>query len=420
MNLRFLDVLVITLVIACPVLSPSEAAAQTKRVFLTSETGAGNLGDGIDWPCNGGLTGLAAGDAICQNLALSAGLSNASDFVAWLSDSTSDAYCRIHDLTGTKANNCGQADLPDWAGPWVRMDGFPFAESIDLALSPNGVVYAPVAFDEWGSQAINPMFTATDAEGVFNPTPGACSDWTSAVAAGVTCGSPQATTDRWTEIGSGQCDDTRPLLCMEAGGSGGNLLPFSHDGAMVFVTSVGGTGELGSWPKAGGQVGIDAGDAICQTLADDASLVDSGPYKAWLSNSSTDARDRLTHDGPWVRVDGVPVAFSKADLTDQWLYSSINVSETGVYHDTWVQTGTLWNGTWATQDCSGWTDGSGGTGRKGLSPYTSYGWTEVNFTSCSSLARLYCFSDSDAWYLFINDFESGDFSMWSVVVGDIP
>ncbi len=417
MNLRFLDVLVVALVIAVAVLSPSEAAAQNKLVFITSETGSGNLGDSTDWPHNGGLTGLAAGDAICRNLATEAGLPNPLDFVAWLSDSTNDAYCRIHDLTGTKATNCGQASLPDWAGPWVRMDGFPFAESIDLALSPPGMVYAPVVFDEWGSQAVGYMFTATDEQGEAMLTWGTCSDWTSAASTNVACGSSQGTTDRWTKVGVCQCDNTRSLVCIEAGGPGADLPSFGHDGATVFVTSVGGTGDLSSWPEAGGQVGIDAGDAICQALADAAGLVDPGPYKAWLSDSITDARDRLTHDGPWVRLDGVPVAFSKADLTDQWLFSSINHSETGDYNNLWVQTGTQVDGTWAGQDCSGWTDGSSGTAAKGISPYAHYGWTAASNQSCSSMARLYCFSDWDSWYLFIDGFEDGGFSAWSAVVG---
>ena len=33
---------------------------------------------------------------------------------------------------------------------------------------------------------------------------------------------------------------------------------------VVFVTSVTGTGDLGSWPDAGGNIGVSAGDAICQ------------------------------------------------------------------------------------------------------------------------------------------------------------
>ncbi|HEX7318727.1 MAG TPA: hypothetical protein VF399_00005, partial [bacterium] len=54
---------------------------------------------------------------------------------------TDDAYCRVHNLTGKKSANCGQPALPASAGPWVRMDGFPFGGPIDNILSPNGIVY---------------------------------------------------------------------------------------------------------------------------------------------------------------------------------------------------------------------------------------------------------------------------------------
>jgi hypothetical protein len=66
-------------------------------------------------------TGLEAADAICQSRAEAGGLNGT--FRAWLSDDDDDAYCRIHGLSGKKAENCGQGSLPDFAGNWVRTDG---------------------------------------------------------------------------------------------------------------------------------------------------------------------------------------------------------------------------------------------------------------------------------------------------------
>ena len=69
------------------------------------------------------------------------------------------------------------------------------------------------------------------------------------------------------------------------GSSGGTAPPGNK---VVFVTSVNGSGDLGSWPGAGGNTGLAAGDAIWQARADAAGL--TGTFKAWLSDSSTDAK----------------------------------------------------------------------------------------------------------------------------------
>ena len=63
-------------------------------------------------------------------------------FVAWLSDDNDDAYCRIHLLTGKKSANCGKAVLPVNAGPWLRTDGFPFADRIDKLVESWHGLYA--------------------------------------------------------------------------------------------------------------------------------------------------------------------------------------------------------------------------------------------------------------------------------------
>jgi hypothetical protein len=65
----------------------------------------------------------------------------------------------------------------------------------------------------------------------------------------------------------------------------------------IFVTSQVYTADLG---------GLSGADAKCQALADAAGL--GGTFKAWLSDSKTDARDRVTHVGdPYTLADGVTV-----------------------------------------------------------------------------------------------------------------
>src|SRR5690606_18797239 len=90
---------------------------RARLTFVTNSTGTGNLST---WALAGGNTGVAAADAVCNAEAAAAGLPGT--YVAWMSDATDDAYCRVHQLTGKKAANCGLGALPATAGPWVRTD----------------------------------------------------------------------------------------------------------------------------------------------------------------------------------------------------------------------------------------------------------------------------------------------------------
>ena len=57
----------------------------------------------------------------------------------------------------------------------------------------------------------------------------------------------------------------------------------------AWVTSVTGTGNLASWPDAGGLGGLAAGDAICRARAAAAGLPNANAYRVWLSTAATDA-----------------------------------------------------------------------------------------------------------------------------------
>jgi hypothetical protein len=91
----------------------------------------------------------------------------------------------------------------------------------------------------------------------------------------------------------------------------------------VFATSVAYTGDLG---------GLDGADAKCQGLADAAGL--GGTYKAWLSDVTASAAERLTHVGaPYVLADGVTVVATDwnslvAVSATQFLLHPIDLTET--------------------------------------------------------------------------------------------
>jgi len=62
---------------------------------------------------------------------------------------------------------------------------------------------------------------------------------------------------------------------------------------VVFVTYVSGSGNLDSWPDAGGQTGTAAGDAICQARAAAGGLANPSQFRAWLSDQNDDAYCRI-------------------------------------------------------------------------------------------------------------------------------
>jgi hypothetical protein len=374
---------------ACGGPGSGNTAQAPLKVFATSVSGNGNLSAGNWLSYAGGQTGVAAGDAICQNLASAAGLPGT--YKAWLSDSATDAYCHIQGYTGTIAGNCGQSSLPTAAGPWVRTDGVPFTATIDKLVS--GEVYTPVRYDETGALVTNiSWLTGTNYTGISN-VGYACSDWTDGTSAhSGTFGSSNGTTIHWTAFGDSTCNGSSwHLLCMQTG-SGGPLpsLTIPSSAKMVFVTSTRHNGALG---------GVAGGDTICQARAAALSLPHAANFKAWLSDDTTAAITHVTETatGPWYRLDGVKVADNIAALTSGTLFTSISVDETGAYTGVYNEwTGTNSAGTNNTGDnCNNWTDGTGGhTGTTGWQDNAYTGWTSWNTgVSCSSYMALYCFED---------------------------
>ena len=165
-------------------------------------------------------------------------------------------------------------------------------------------------------------------------------------------------------------------------------------GKKAFLTSVTGTGNLGSWADANGQSGIAAGDEICRSRAAEAGLQNAQNFKAWLSDDNTDASSRFTSDGPWVRLDGVVLAENHADLVDGDLNTSISLTETGTYVGfDYVWTGTNHIGGTTPDTCNNWADAAqsfnGSTGRT----FDRSGWTYSGYPPCDWSLHLYCFED---------------------------
>jgi hypothetical protein len=361
--------------------------------FVTSTTGTGNLST---WTGAGTATGLAAADAVCAARATAGGLPGT--YVAWMSDSTNDAYCRIHGLTGKKANNCGLGALPVAAGPWARKDGTPVAPTIDKLLAPTRATYAPASFNELGTEVTlsDRVYTGTDDSGVATTT--TCTDWTSAVSTTLgAMGEVNGGGTSWTHNSATDpgCNTTGRLRCMET--TSGPALPSRHNsGKKAFLTSVTGTGNLASWSDAGPFIGISAADAICQARARYAGYANPANFKALMS-SSTNASSRIFTNGPWARPDGIAIAGSYSALFSGRFVAPLYQMETNAYAMGNVDAGSVWTGsnqfgTATFVYCSVWTatSSSGTTGRFDLLDSRA---TDLTSTACTQLQSLYCVED---------------------------
>lgn len=88
-------------------------------------------------------------------------------------------------------------------------------------------------------------------------------------------------------------------------------------------------------------------------MAATAGIANAGSFKAWLSDGVTHGADRFTSDGPRVRVEGMVVAESKAGLLNSPLFTSIDVTEEGVYRGgAAVYTGTSGTGSRTASLCA--------------------------------------------------------------------
>lgn len=388
-----------------------------RHAFVTSAAGTADLGS---WEQAGDATGLAAGDAICRALAHDAGLTAPDAYVAFLSDSANDAYCRAHGLGGTKRDRCGQQTLPSFAGPWRRLDGLPWAGGIDEVVS-TGLTATPLLLDEnldhpSGTDYANEYFwTGTDGDGVAASW-GTCSGFTSANAGSTPTGARSSVA--FLYVGGTACYSSRRLLCLQAGA--GDALPSgAAGGRFAFATTATGSGDLASWPAAGGAVGavgVAAGDAICRAEAVAAGLAFPESFRAWLSTSSDGpARSRFVHDGPWIRVDGLPVATGFDDLLDARIGTALAVDATGAsIWPGYAWTGTTRDGQVAAVTCGDWQDGAApALGGAGATGWANEGWTQYVDSGCQHAAHLHCLSDADPALRFADGFESGTSRYWT-------
>lgn len=203
----------------------SAALAQSKIVFVTSETTDGS----IDEP--GFATGIASADAICNRLAAAAGPANipaaavADGFKAWLSDATTTPSVSFTQATVPYKLVNGTTIAPNWAG---LTDS-----TLDSAISldQNGVA-ASLGF----------VWTSTLPDGTRDVGFGECLGWhtNTAGVAGLT--GDRSSTDRaWTRSTSRVCSLLAGIYCFQQGTADGNSVPTASSVSIAGTAKVGNT-----------------------------------------------------------------------------------------------------------------------------------------------------------------------------------
>ncbi|MBW1670430.1 MAG: IPTL-CTERM sorting domain-containing protein [Deltaproteobacteria bacterium] len=157
----------------------------------------------------------------------------------------------------------------------------------------------------------------------------------------------------------------------------------------VFVTS--------TTYQGGGFGGFSGADTICNQRAAAASL--GGTYTAWLSDSTTDAADRVYHNSDgYINTNNVMVANNwaaliNADNVD--LLATIEYDEDGNS----ISTEYAWTGTFETglvdgSHCLNWgSSDSGQDGTVGLADDDGRYWSEYVEDGCNFSNHLYCFQN---------------------------
>jgi hypothetical protein len=390
------------LAIGCALGVDSSASAQLRAFVTSADSYTGSLG------------GLGGADATCQSIAETAGLSPGTEtFVAWLSSSASDAWCRVQGLTGKRFAGmpCSGGTLTG-AGPWARV-GEPIVWSESLDQLTTAGPFQPLSIDQNGASVAGPSsgfaHTGTKLDGTLSAF-GACGDWiltTGNAGVGIT----EATGSQWTDPFDDTCATPARLYCLEVGTGPPIPRPEFLPSGLVFVSETTDNGEVG---------GILQADQYCHAEAAAAHLPLANEFVALLSDVDVAAYTRLDAEAVFTRVDDYRVADNRDDLFDGHLRTTINIlangnrAPEGLPQGVPVWTGTFADGTPAGSNCNNWNNPFT-FGDTGYANVASPAWVTGGDQPCSQFFRFYCFLNGPV--LFWDGFERGSPARWS---SDVP
>jgi len=186
------------------------------------------------------------------------------------------------------------------------------------------------------------------------------------------------------------CDDTRAAInphAPEARDLADNDCDGSVDEGLavyIFVTSQAFAANFGALTNA---------DNLCQTAAQSGtSKAPPGVYKAWISNSSENAADRINRSTiPYYNTGLSKVADDWNDLTDGSIDSRVLFNENGVIASSnFAMTGTSVAAVSFTNHCSNWSVADASSVAVGSSNESDNKWTFNSTGLCSNQWHLYC------------------------------
>jgi hypothetical protein len=379
----------------------------SRVAFLTTHSGSGQVSTWSNAPSSA-TTPLEAADGVCQAEASAAGLKGT--FVAFLSAQGSyDAGCRAFGLSGKLSANCGQASMPTDGAPWLSTVGLPIVNGATGVVAGNWAT--PIPYFPDGTRAIGVYtWTGTESGAAAPPgTPGSisydCNGWSATTSYGVTSAD---TGDYLPEYGDSDstCDVSEHMVCMQVGGTffGPSTLHLIS-GKRAFVSK----GTLTGAMSFGGQTGVAAGDALCQSEASTAGYANASSFHAYLGTATDDALchvlgaggkvtaqcglSGLPTTGPWERADGYPIG-TATQLATSDLTAPISLA----FDQTQLLSARPWTGsssngsTPSSGTCTNWTSSaSTSSGYVGTTRGTTNGWAFYSTNSCSGSAPVYCF-----------------------------
>ncbi len=325
------------------------ATAQANLVFVSSQVVAANLGS------------AAAYDMQCNTFATNAGINNmAGDaFVAWISDSNSDAVTRLGSARG-----------------FVRVDGRPFADTVaDLTAD---ILFNPLRVTETGTVLVDGgVMTGTTPQGTFSGNN--CSDWTDTMNT-MTIGAVRFGPQGWTSFGPFPCLSFRIYCFMKTQNT--DVAPPLASGKRIFMTNS---------PFI---PGVGTPDALCQAEKP----AGTGSVVALLARSTAAAATLLSLGTTYIRPDGTAVGTGQ-DLIDDGVFSGTEYLESGIWQTAnggylaafvWTGSTNISNAPLASETCNDWTSSSG-NGNVGDSRSAQGGYWDGGAQNCSSMSvHLYC------------------------------
>ncbi|MFC1730253.1 DUF1554 domain-containing protein [candidate division KSB1 bacterium] len=333
-------------------------------VFVTSGVYPGNLG---------GLTGA---DALCQAEADAIPKLLGKTFKAWISDSTDIASQRLSHSVSS---------------PYILTDDTTLI-AFDWTDLTDGSIQNPLSKDANGaSVSTTYVWTAVSNDGTLTSMGASqdwiCNDWMSSDSAhrglhGLSDSDVYWTSTLQTRI----CSEPNRLYCFEQPAP-----------SYVFVTSGSYDGDLLAAAQSAGYTGInglEAADYFCQEEASAAGL--AGTFKAWISDDSTHASQRLNHaDGDYLLTDGTLIANDWDDLVDGQLSANINKdADTNDVGSVNVWTDTDFDGKLIPNfNCNYWTSNDPTHfGKIGITSSSTFTWSYFSATdfTCDTPLHLYC------------------------------